>query len=195
MKRRTGLVLMETGMVLIILALSLFLYNKREADRAQKAAGEIEELLSEEIEDSNWDVDSGDGDMPVIEIDGYEYIGLLSIQRFGLTLPVMVEWSYPGLKIAPGRYGGSVWTDDLIICGHNYERHFGQLKNLDPGDSIDFTDVNGNVFSYEVEKTEILEPTAVEELADQGEDEWDLTLFTCTLGGQARVTVRCAKIE
>ncbi|MCD8119184.1 MAG: sortase [Lachnospiraceae bacterium] len=86
-------------------------------------------------------------------------------------------------------------SDDLIICGHNYDRHFGKLKNLEPGDEITFTDVLGNVFSYEVSETVILKPTAVEEMADQESGDWDLTLFTCTLGGRTRVTVRCMRVE
>lgn len=133
--------------------------------------------------------------MPTIEIDSYDYIGTLTVSRFGLELPVMSEWSYPGLKIAPGRYRGSVWTDDLIICGHNYERHFGNLKNLESGDEIIFTDVNNNVFTYQVEEVIILQPTDVEEMVSQESGEWDLTLFTCTIGGRTRVTVRCTRAD
>jgi len=39
---------------------------------------------------------------------------------------------------------------------------------------------------------EVLLPTAVEEMTA---GEWDLTLFTCTLGGRSRVTVRCELVE
>ena len=39
---------------------------------------------------------------------------------------------------------------------------------------------------------ETLKPRAIEEM-DSGE--WDLTLFTCTIGGSYRVTVRCEKTE
>ncbi|MCD8354147.1 MAG: sortase [Clostridiales bacterium] len=202
MRRRIGRVFIELGTVLIILALSLFLYNKWEAKQAQDAAEEIALQIDEQIEESDStpglsDTSNGesDGEMPTIEIDGYDYIGTLTISRFGLELPVMSEWSYPGLKIAPGRYQGSVWTDDMIICGHNYERHFGNLKNLESGDEIIFTDVNGNVFTYQVEEVMILQPTDVEEMVSQESGEWDLTLFTCTIGGRTRVTVRCSRTD
>jgi len=39
---------------------------------------------------------------------------------------------------------------------------------------------------------ETLQPTAVEEMCS---GDWDLTLFTCTLGGKFRVTVRCDRVE
>ena len=53
---------------------------------------------------------------------------------------------------------------------------------------ITFTDLDGNVFSYTVAQIDTLTPTALEELTGGG---WDLTLFTCTVGGQARLAVRC----
>ena len=52
-------------------------------------------------------------------------------------------------------------------------------------------DVNGNVFTYEVTEVYTLGAEDVEEMVTG--DEWDLTLFTCTLGGQSRITVRCVQ--
>ena len=53
---------------------------------------------------------------------------------------------------------------------------------------MNFTDIDGNIFEYEAAEIQELEPTAIEEMTDSG---WDLSLFTCTLGGQTRLTVRC----
>lgn len=50
-------------------------------------------------------------------------------------------------------------------------------------------DIDGNVFSYEVVSLETLSTYDVENMTD---GDWDLTLFTCTVGGQFRVTVRCS---
>ena len=38
-----------------------------------------------------------------------------SIPSIGLELPVMDQWSYAGLKIAPGRYSGTTYADDLVM--------------------------------------------------------------------------------
>ncbi|MCD7864374.1 MAG: sortase [Lachnospiraceae bacterium] len=188
--------MIKTGTVLMMLALFLFLYNqwdaKRAQDAAEKTALELDAQIGEIFVLPDTDNGGEDGEMSALEIDGYDYIGTLTISRYGLELPVMSEWSYAGLKIAPGRYSGSVWTEDLVICGHNYERHFGKLKYLETGDEIIFTDVNGNVFTYQVEEVITLQPTDVEEMLSQESGEWDLTLFTCTVGGQTRVTVRCS---
>ena len=129
--------------------------------------------------------------MPTVEADGIEYVGILEIPALGLTLPVISEWSYDKLEIAPCRYTGTAYKDDLIIAAHNYEGHFGELDGLEVGDEILFTDMDENVFSYNVSGMEELPGTALEEM-EAGE--WDLTLFTCTASGKNRVTVRCDKI-
>ena len=130
-------------------------------------------------------------DMPAVEVDGHDYIGVLEIPALELELPVMSTWSYPNLKIAPCRYTGSAYLDDMVIAAHNYSQHFGRLKELSGGETVIFTDADGNVFTYEVALVETLMPTDIEEMES---GEWDLTLFTCTIGGSSRVTVRCEQI-
>lgn len=131
-------------------------------------------------------------ELPVVEIDGYHYIGFLTIPSLELELPVMADWSYPQLKKSPCRYVGSTYTDDLVIMAHNYRRHFGTIDELSPGDTVAFTDMDGNTVYYAVVALDVLYPSAVEEMTS---GEYDLTLFTCTYGGRTRVTVRCDRIE
>ncbi|MCD7888216.1 MAG: sortase [Clostridiales bacterium] len=195
MRNKLGSVCMALGLVLLAAALALLLYNRWDNNRARQAAAQVQSALESAVAENAAAPEAepvGPG-MATVEIDGYEYIGTLTIPTLELELPVMEEWSYPGLKIAPGRYVGSLWTDDLVICGHNYVWHFGNLKYLEAGDALQFTDVNGNVLQYQVEEVVILQPTDVEEMISQDTGEWDLTLFTCTIGGQTRVTVRCSR--
>ena len=131
--------------------------------------------------------------MPTVEVDGHAYVGFVDIPAINRTLPVMDTWSYPNLKIAPNRFVGTAYAHDMIICAHNYDRHFGQIKTLEEGDEVTFTDVYGDKFIYEVSEVTILQPTDVDEMKDP--DDWDLTLFTCTIGGATRVTVRCVMKE
>lgn len=131
-------------------------------------------------------------DMPTQEINGQNCIGTLEIESLGLSLPILSEWSYPRLRIAPCRYAGSIYQHNMVIAGHNYTSHFGQLKNLSQGATITFTDMDGNVFYYQVSEIETLPPYATQEMTSGA---WDLTLFTCTVGGQSRITVRCESVE
>lgn len=197
MRRKIGIICMILGAALVLGALSIFLYNQHEASEAEKSVLDILPKLQDEIgSDKTLPTDDEEmnysGDMPTIEIDGYEYIGYLSIPSLGLELPVMSDWSYPQLRIAPCRYSGSIWSDDMVLMAHNYARHFGQLSRLSIGEEVIFKDVNGITITYEVMAIDTLNPTEVEDMTS---GEYDLTLFTCTYGGKSRVTVRCDRLE
>lgn len=131
-------------------------------------------------------------EMPVKTIQGQDYIGVLEIPALQLELPILSQWSASNLKIAPCRYSGTAYQGHFILCAHNYRSYFGRIRGLHSKDQITITDVDGNTFSYEVAGVEILSAEAVEEMENEN---WDLTLFTCTLGNQNRVTVRCNKVE
>jgi sortase A len=130
-------------------------------------------------------------DMPEKEYDGRSYVGVVAIPALNVELPVLADWSRSGAKIAPCRYSGTAYLDNLVICAHNYSSHFGRLNTLKTGELVYFTDMDGNLFTYEVVSFEILQPNQIEEMCDE---QWDLTLFTCTLGGRTRFTIRCEKI-
>ena len=119
-------------------------------------------------------------------------IGILEIPALNLELPVISSWSYSSLRLAPCRYSGSAYKGDLVIAARNYQSHFGGLRTLPEGSEVFFTDAVGNRFSYYVAVTEALTPWSVDDMTS---GEWPLTLFTCTLDSQNRVTVRCEYSE
>jgi len=193
---------MVSGLLLIAAALCLFVYNKREAESAAQTAEQalqeisdvphvLEQPQESEIHSIIPDyISNPTMEMPTVEVDGNFYIGILEIHALELSLPVISEWNDTRLKQAPCRYKGSVYLDNLIIAGHNYKKHFGGLKNLQIGDTITFTDMDEHCFSYTVTALEELDGTTIEAMES---GDWDLTLFTCTIGGKKRVTVRCKK--
>lgn len=170
-------------------ALTTQISQNREEAGTEEAEGPIAETLPADLPDY---IRFPDMEMPTTNIRGYDYIGVLEIPALRLELPIMSTWDYTRLRIAPCRYLGSAYRHNMVLCAHNYVTHFGQIKSLSPGDGVRFTDTDGNVFSYQVAAIETLSPTAVEEM-EAGE--WDLTLFTCTVGGSTRVVVRCETIE
>ena len=195
-------VMLGAGLLLIAAALALAAYNVIDAQRAARSAAQALEALSQTTAVSAAEPEEASADnapayladpempMPTVSFDGNDYIGRVDVPSLGLSLPVISEWSYPRLKIAPCRYTGSAYLDNLIIAAHNYSSHFGNLNRLNNGDTVTFTDVDGNQFTYAVSLIEDLPGTAIEEMQA---GEWDLTLFTCTLGGRSRVTVRCER--
>ncbi len=218
MKSIKGKYFIISGAVLLLAALSLILYNvhedrksgeyaetvlaelKIDISEAAAATENIEEEITEPVEDvfSKYEEEPTEplDEVPeTIEIDGESYIGILQIPSLGIELPVMAEWSYPNLKKSPCRYVGNPNSKNLIIAAHNYSSHFGRISELRSGDEILFTDVNGKVFRYSVAMTENIGGKDVEAMMKDIDDNWQLTLFTCTLGGQSRVSVRAEEIE
>lgn len=196
MNKRLGKICVAVGTLLILSAVILIVHNVNEDKNAEKASDVVLSELKTSIEtgiktDNSENSDANQGDS-IIEIDGYGYIGYLTVPALNMSLPIMAEWDYTRLKIAPCRQFGTVAGKDLVIAGHNYTSHFRNLKMLQVGDAVYFTDVGGNVISYEVSATEILKPTQVEEMRNSS---WDLTLYTCTYGGRERVTIRCKQVQ
>ena len=124
-------------------------------------------------------------------VNGQEYVGMLSIPELSLQLPVINDWDYPKLKEAPCLYSGSAYLDNLVIMAHNYQSHFGKINTLSIGSQLTFTIMDDNIFHYQVVATELISPTSVDEVVNS---QWNLTLFTCTIGGQSRIAVRCERI-
>ena len=130
--------------------------------------------------------------MPTRRIDGIDYIAQISVPSLDLDLPIASSWTYETLKSTPCRYSGSAYSRDLVLLAHNYATHFGGIGQLEQGDQLILTDMDGNIFYYEANCVEVLPPTAVEEVIDSG---FDLTLFTCTVGGKQRICAHFDLVE
>ena len=192
MKRKVGISLIAIGLTLIFCAAALLIYNNYESSRAKAQADVLMGSIVEEINaNQTADIDPFDKEMKVVDIDGYGYIGYISVPDLKINLPVMSELDQGRLKIAPCRYYGSSKTDNLVIAAHNYRSHFGYLGKLEIGSAISFTDMEGEKKSYIVTSVEILPPSDSDKVKDTGDD---LILYTCTYRGVSRIVVRCSEI-
>ena len=204
MNRKLGIVCMVLGIVLMLGAGVLYMYNCQEDISAQESAQDTLSVLAQQVQENTNNpsekapelqkpvelLTEEDKKMTEVTINSVSYIGYLSIPSLGLDLPVTADWSYQLLRKSPCRYHGSVRGEDLVLMAHNYSSHFGKISQLALGDSVVFTDMDGAVTYYEVVGEDVLDPTSVEEFIS---GDFDLTLFTCTYGGEYRVTVYCDK--
>lgn len=209
-KNRIGNILKGAGLILVTAAVLLLVYNLWDGHRARESE---EAILAEYLQENKKASESPDAsdkedkqnipdyllnpdmDMPeytLKSLGDVACIGILEIPALDLELPVISSWSYSSLRLAPCRYSGSAYKGDLVIAAHNYQSHFGGLRTLPEGSEVFFTDAVGKRFSYYVAVTEALTPWSVDDMTS---GEWPLTLFTCTLDSQNRVTVRCEYSE
>ena len=196
-----GKLLMALGLVLLLCAGGLLAYNqwddRRAGEESEAAAiALVEEIQSGEVEIQKVVEEAPEGPsaelLQVAELDGSRYMGVLTIPKLERILPVQSDWSLPKLKKSPCRYSGSLTGGELVICAHNYRKHFGGLATLSLGDSVVFTDLEGNQTFYEVREIYTVAATDIDGMVNSG---YDLSLFTCNYGGKARITVRCSRTE
>lgn len=202
--KRGGLAML-VGMLLLLGALGLTGYNIWDASRAAKTAESAVEQLRQELPQRYYHVekpvytapqpDEPEEELvlPTLPADGDEYIGVLAVPELGLELPILAVADEEKLKKAPGLDGGSYLTDDMVIAGHNYAKHFSRLKWVPAGTQVLFTTALGEVYCYEVSYLENVRPTNGDYLYTR--TDWDLTLYTCTTGGQLRCAVRCVRTD
>lgn len=204
-----------SGIVLIAAGCALTAYNVSEDYRASSASADVlskmdeqRQAMSSKIDEETTgssevlpDVFESEPDesyidpntpMATVEVDGYLYIGTLVMPPLEIELPVADDWDYTRMNISPCRYSGSYFSNDLVICAHNYSSHFRNIGSLQVGDDVIFIDVLGNEIHYKVGLVETLGATAVEDMTSS---DWDLSLFTCNYSGMARVTVRCERVD
>lgn len=198
------------GAVLIIAALLLLFFNMREDAQAGEQSEQVLSEIQSAVEKKKYETKEFDGtapsasepeateetepldpEMPIVEINGYGYIGYVTIPDLQLELPVMSEWDYYRLEVAPCRHFGSSRTDDLVIAAHNYKSHFGSLSSLEEGAEILFTDMDGIENRYELKKMEVLSADSVDAVQNSG---YDLVLYTCSPGGVTRVAAFCDRV-
>lgn len=192
------------GVILISAAAFLTGFNVAEDQSAGTASNEVVAMVSQIANDRKaiWeepDEDvipdyllNPDMEMPTIEKDGVDYIGVIELPNQGIKLGVASELQMSSLKRTPCRYDGSIYDDSCIIAGHNYRSHFWNFNYVQIGDPVTFTDADGTVFEYQV--------SAIEEIDGQDENamkagDWDLTMFTCTLTRTERLTIRCERTD
>ena len=202
MKPDRGRMWINLGLLLLAAALLLSVGNVYDSRRAGETSRQVVEQMCQNVEtapETTGETEApaipeylldADREMPVQTVDNRDYIGVLTIPALELELPVISQWDYPSLKVAPCRYSGSLYQNNLIICAHNYASHFGKLKNLHVGDIAMFTDMAENTVTFQMVERETIQPEDLEAM-DAGD--WDMTLYTCTVGGKKLIESKLAK--
>ena len=190
--------LMLLGVILLLGAAGLYGYNQWVDYQAGQKSDAAALSLVEGIQSNDvpivemQDEELSEEQIKVAELDGAYYMGVLTIPAMEKILPIQSTWSEAQLKTSPCRYSGSIQEGQLVIAGHNYKRHFTGLASLPIGESVVFTDLEGNQIFYEVREVYTVSATNIEGMVNSG---YDLSLFTCNYSGKARVTVRCERVE
>lgn len=128
--------------------------------------------------------------MPVLEIDGTDYVAMLEIPDYGVKLPVSDGWDKKNLYAIPSRFSGSAYDNTLIIGGGNDLQQFSFCNQIDMGDTVLITDMTGAQFSYTVATVDRAKHAEAQWLE---EEDFDLTLFCADVYSMEYIAVRCVQ--
>lgn len=178
------------GVFSILLSLSLYIKDKYQELDTGKKSKEVLNKIVNKININKEEVLTNKDDI-VVNISGYDYIGVINIPTLNIQLPIMSETDYERLSISPCKYYGNINTNNLVICAHAYANQFGKISSLKEDDIVIITDVSGNNHIY---KTVLIEELTPKDVTAMIESSFDLTLYTCTDGSLNRIAVRLNRV-
>lgn len=174
---------MIIGGVLVIGTLLLFLYNRWDAHSVSVKSEEVINEIKEYLNQPQLNIND---EMPSVIISDDYYIGYLTIPSLQVEVAVLDEFDQNKLKIAAARQYGTTYDDDLVIAGYNYKWHFGRFNEIQIGDILAFTNMNGISVIYEVKNIDLVDPYDIEKIQDS---DYDLVLYTSNISGKNKIAI------
>ena len=89
-----------------------------------------------------------DNTMSVLSVDGTDFVGIIEMPRYGSVLPVAEDWG-KNYKY-PCRFNGSIYNRTMQIGATTQSGQYDFYRELSVGDSVVYTDMEGNRYSLEI---------------------------------------------
>ena len=187
--RRKPNFLQILGLALVLLSAAALLgsefYSMRNEKTAENLADRLQTVIPALREGDPQDY--SDPAMPVLQLDGQDFCGLIRGPSFGVSLPLGSSWDSSIVMRYPCRFSGSAYDNSLIVGGSADQ--FAFCGRLDLGETITVTDMTGARFSYQVTRID-RRPHADSSTLLQTDS--DLTLFVRDDSTLDYIIVRCS---
>lgn len=181
--------------LLIITVIGVLVYSKLSSTNKDK---EIKNNLEQnnQIQDKNEEIELSEleivnVDMPE-KIENYDVLGEIEIQSIGVKKYILSRTTDESLDLSVTRFWGEGIHEsgNFSIIGHNYSGIFKDLKELVLGDTFTLTSKDGRICTYVIYDIFIVEPNDVSCIEDSLNGEREVTLITCTPGGERRLILK-----
>lgn len=113
-----------------------------------------------------------DNRMPILSVDGEDFVGVLEMPQYDSALPVGADWG--NLTKHPCRFSGNIYDSTMQIGATSQKGQYDFYREISVYDTVVFTDMEGNRYTYTVTNLQY------ESHADQtalNQKEASLTLF------------------
>lgn len=166
MSKKISLLLTVTGILLIILSSGLVFFSVHSQKTAVKENNRLVSVLYSlmpEVTDGVID-DRVNKDMPLLQVDGIDFAGIIEVPTYNRTLPIRAVWNKSKVSSFPCRYSGSIYNGNLIIGGSDNSGQFDFMKQITVSDTVFITDVTGARFTYQVTDIKLTRDVSSESL-------------------------------
>lgn len=138
--------------------------------------------------------------------DGYQYatVATINIPKINVNYPILdgttdsTEETESLLKISPTKFWGPEPNEigNFCIVGHNYRntKFFSKVPNLENGDIIEITDMEGKTIQYKIYDKYQVDPTDLSCTSQLTNGNKEITLITCTDDSKQRVIVKAREV-
>lgn len=176
------------GVCLLISATALLLIWQLNIHTSEQKAAEYVKVIRELIPEPQGAVpeERRDNTMSALSIDKTDFVGILEFPRYESALPVSADWGKPSKH--PCLFGGSIYDGTIQIGGTSQTGQYDFYRDISVGDSVFFTDMEGNRFSYTV--SDIRYEKNAEQSTLQKNDA-DLTLFIKNVYAFEYIVIYC----
>ena len=131
---------------------------------------------------------------------GYPTVGKINIPKTGASYPILLDTSSKALDVAVAvSYPSNPQLNkpgNVVIIGHNYRngKFFSDNDELQVGDIIKITDLDGNTLSYNIYEVFQTTPTDSAYMTRDTGENIEISLSTCTDDGNNRIVI-LARVE
>lgn len=127
------------------------------------------------------------------KIRDYEVLGEIEISKINIKKYILDFCTDESLNLAVTKFWGEAGihgAGNFSIIGHNYKGIFHDLKKLEKGDTFVITDKQGRQCTYVIYDIYIVNPDDVSCIEDTLDGQREVTLITCTTGGEKRLILK-----
>ena len=136
--------------------------------------------------------------LKVIEVNipktkgNYNILGEIEIPKINVKMYILDKTTNDSLNLSVTRFWGNGIHEagNFSIIGHNYKGMFRDLKELEIGDTFTLVDRTGRICTYVIYDIYIVEPEDVSCIEDTLLGQREVTLITCTTGGEKRLILK-----
>ena len=138
------------GISLLVMAMVLLMGWQWSIHVSQQKAENYVQQISSLIPEPQGAVleERRDNTMSVFSVEGTNFVGILEMPKYGSALPVCADWGK--VSSYPSRFSGSVYDRTMKIGCTSQKGQYDFYRDISVGDTVLFTDVEGNRYTYAV---------------------------------------------